>query len=372
MVLANELLFASIRGRTQYVLEIIMSILDNIFYFDSPIETIEAIATYDFRGEYIREGYKKTREAEGVQFHSDLLLSEDPIDKYVAYKVLTENPCKFDADNSLGTCSLMREIYSKLWGATAEYSNFVTIKDCFDEDEKKVLFGGDVYNSLQTSIGLPKKECIKMYVNAPKKLRHLLCNMQEIMKVSHVLGNFGLVPAYYNSYRGKNGTIKDYLDRSLLELRENGFNYLDILIEKNRSAEKKRDLEAFTHKKKSLYRDFETSDYIKYINMMFLWDMHTEGNEIRDISSNVQIWSEIVPKIIIRRSLFMAMMLFFSHRKEEIYSEMLVKIAHADRVLDYEMTFGLFESVEGLTVYDVKILEEVKSKIQMVLCRNGE
>ena len=71
-----------------------MNSLDKFF----ELTTIEAIATYDYRVEYIHEGYKKTREAEGVKFNSDSLLSDDPIEKFVSYKVLTENPCKFDSD----------------------------------------------------------------------------------------------------------------------------------------------------------------------------------------------------------------------------------------------------------------------------------
>lgn len=341
----------------------IVNSLDKFFELTTPIRTIDAIATYDYRVEYIHEGYEKTREAEGVKFHSDSLLSDDPIEKFVAYKVLTENPCKFDADNSLGTCNLMGEIYRKLWGATVDYSNFMTINGFSDEGGKSVLFGGDVYNSLQTTTGLSKYECVRLYVREPMKLKQMLSDMQEVMKVSHVLGNFGLVPAYFNAYRGTSKTIKDYLDRSLLELKQKGFSYLDVLIDKNRSSEKKRDIEAFVRKKKSQYRDFEASDYIKYINLMFLWDMHTDENQIRVISSNIQVWNEIVPTLIKKRSIFMAMMLYFAYKRSDVYKKMLKKISDAKNILNYESVFTLLSEVEGLTEADLDILREIKGKI---------
>lgn len=340
-----------------------MNLSERFFKLSTPIEIIEAIATYDFRAEYIQEGYQKTREAEGVEFHSDLLISGDTNDKYVVYKVLTENPCKFDADNSLGTCRLMGEVYRKLWVATIEYSNFMAIKSFVDEDGKIVLFGGDVYNSLQTSIGLSKNEYIRLYVKEPAKLKQILANLKDVMKVSHVLGNFGLVPAYYNAYRGTNAVIKDYLDRSLIELKDNGFNSLDELIKNNRSQEKKRDLETFTNKKKSQYRDFVPADYIKYVNMMFLWDMHVSENKVRKISSSIKTWNEVTSAFIKRRSLFMAMMLYFACERGEVYMEMLERIIDANSILSYESVFVILGDVEGLTESDLSILEEIKGKI---------
>lgn len=346
-----------------------MNILDKFFETSvltdkTPIEIIELIAKYDFRMEYICEGYQKSREVDGVKFHSDLLKKGDAFDRFVAYKVLTDpGSCKFDVDNCLGTCSVVGEIYKKLWRTNIEYSNFMTIKDCFDEDGKKVLFGGDVYNSLQISTGLSKKEVISLYIKNSKELKISLYDMQEVMEVSHVIGNLGLVPAYYNSYRGMSGTIEDYLDRSLLELKQNGFNYLDILIKTNGGPEKKKDPVAFANKKKNQYKDFSVADYEKYINLMFLWDMHTEDNKIRDISFSMKKWKEVVPLIIKRRSLFMAMMLFFSYNREEVYMKMLKKIVDEKNILNYESVFALLNEVEGLTELDKRILEEMKAKI---------
>ena len=359
-----------------------MNLLEKFFKLSTPIEIIEAIATYDFRAEYIQEEYPKTREciqkgcektceAKGVEFHSDLLLSDDPIDKYVAYKVLTNVKKGFDADNSLGTCRLMGEVYRKLWAATVKYSNFMAIKSFVNEDEKIVLFGGDVYNSLQTSIGLSKCECIRLYVKEPAKLKQILANLQDVMKVSHVLGNFGLVPAYYNAYRGTNRgkiretneAIEDYLDRSLIELQNNGFNSLDELIKYSNNSEKTSDLEKFTNEKKSQYTDFVPEDYNKYINMMFLWDMHVSETQVRNISSSIKTWNEVTSAFIKRRSLFMAMMLYFACERGEVYMEMLERIIDAKSILSYESVFVLLGDVEGLTESDLSILEEIKEKI---------
>lgn len=162
---------------------------------------------------------------------------------------------------------------------------------------------------------------------------------------------------------GEQVKIRDYLDRSLFELREKGFSYLDVLINKNKSAKKKRDIEAFIHKKKNQYRDFDASDYIKYINLMFLWDMHIDENQIRDISSSIHIWNKTVSLLVKKRSIFMAMMLYFSYKHDDVYKKMLKKISDAKNILNYENVFALLGEVEGMTEDDLDIMKEVKSKI---------
>lgn len=124
-----------------------------------------------------------------------------------------------------------------------------------------------------------------------------------------------------------------------------------------------RDLEAFTNKKKSQYRDFVPADYIKYVNMMFLWDMHVSENQVRKISSSIKIWNEVTSVFIKRRSLFMAMMLYFACERGEVYMEMLERIIDANSILSYESVFVILGDVEGLTESDLSILEEIKGKI---------
>ena len=57
----------------------------------------------------------------------------------------------------------------------------MAIKGFVDEDGKIVLFGGDIYNSLQTSIRLSKNECIRLYIKEPSKLKQILSNLQDVM-----------------------------------------------------------------------------------------------------------------------------------------------------------------------------------------------
>ena len=334
-------------------------------------DIIQGLATYDMRKEYIYEKrYVSNRKIYGKIFESSGLLSSDDSEKYITYKALTEKPCNFDADNSRGTCKLMGEIYNKLWGALNQYSNFVTISAFPSLDGKSLLFGGDVYNSLQTTINtIPecnsKQKCLQEYIANPKKFKELIQEhgMNDVLKVSHILGNFGLVPAYFNGYRGKDSKIQDYLDKSLSVLLDKGFNYIEILIEKNKSVFKRNNPITFAEQQKKTYRAFLPSDFVKYINTMFLWEMCSVENKINNISSDIEKWKKVVPLIVQRRSLFMAMMLYLSVKHKEAHNKIMNLIIESDDILTYKMVFEIIEKSNCLT-QDIRcVIETTKNEI---------
>lgn len=166
-----------------------------------------------------------------------------------------------EIDDSDGTCRYTRAIYNILWARNEEvgYNKFKSSR-IFDEG---LLLGGDVMNTVQSTLdvafGTRKEELKKKYND--KKDRNILFSslsakgFGEICVSTHQLGNLILVPAYFNQIREMNGLINDYWDRSLAELKYFGCSSTDFIKSEINN-----------------YRNFETSDFTNYINVMFLWD----------------------------------------------------------------------------------------------------
>lgn len=294
---------------------------------------------------------------------------------YFVYKALTiegkdvesdRNSSSFDPDNSTGKCDFTKDIYSQLWGFTYEYGCFGKI-DCFQEvDGKKILFGGDCLNSLQTSIfsasKIEKVTCLKkMAENEESFLKEMNKSpIASMFSVSHAPGNFGLVPAYFNGFRGMNKEIKDYFPQSL--------KYLMLDNVEFSTTER---LEAYTRnskfkdgRAKDYFQDYSSNMFKKYINTMFLWDLIAyrnnhelyvvdySGKEIIDTNSaydekDLADWACGAKRFIIRRGIFMAAMLYasfmpddFKTIKEEIYTNNDIIV---DDKYGYEGVFMLLE-----------------------------
>lgn len=294
---------------------------------------------------------------------------------YFVYKALTiegkdvesdRNSSSFDPDNSTGKCDFTKDIYSQLWGFTYEYGCFGKI-DCFQEvDGKKILFGGDCLNSLQTSIfsasKIEKVTCLKkMAENEESFLKEMNKSpIASMFSVSHAPGNFVLVPAYFNGFRGMNKEIKDYFPQSL--------KYLMLDNVEFSTTER---LEAYTRnskfkdgRAKDYFQDYSSNMFKKYINTMFLWDLIAyrnnhelyvvdySGKEIIDTNSaydekDLADWACGAKRFIIRRGIFMAAMLYasfmpddFKTIKEEIYTNNDIIV---DDKYGYEGVFMLLE-----------------------------
>jgi hypothetical protein len=216
--------------------------------------------------------------------------SNDAVKRFINYRY-TEGGA--DLDDSNGKCPYTRAIYNILWGRNEKndekivfdrngYSNFRTLK-LFD---KNILFGGDTANSVQTLINnelnTNTKE-IKETIAEPDgriRVKYELQNSKVFPLLSdyHRIGNFVLVPAYFNGWRGCDKNIEDYFDKSLLYLQKKGFDSLSRLISQNRRY---KDKEKLKHKVDNLYDNFAPDDFTRYINTMFLWDYVTpdEGNK---------------------------------------------------------------------------------------------
>ncbi|OBY11870.1 hypothetical protein [Clostridium paraputrificum] len=276
-----------------------------------------------------------------------------------------------DLDDSGEACEYMRVIYNILWGRNEKedvqnildkngYTSFRRLKIT---GRKNILFGGDVANSVQTilnkAVGITSKIAKERYNNPCEKEKFLQdikeTKVADLYGYYHYIGNFVLVPAYFNGWRGTNKEIEDYFDKSLQELKENGWQIISQLISKNRSKGEKKRL--ILENAKKLYDDFTPEDFNKYINAMFLWDYVSvdidtyKVNSLREgdwlnndfielksdedfskesKSQSIDKFSSNVKYAIRRRGIFMALMLKIAldyprgnYRKEE-YSDWMV------------------------------------------------
>lgn len=134
-------------------------------------------------------------------------------------------------DGSDGRCTLTLELYSKLWNWEKEYSNFGKI-NCFEN-----LFGGDTINSVQTTMNYCLKqveECVKDSIQTYLELycRNREClyfleeeftGLKEFIDIYHTIGNFVLVPAYFNVTKSSKG-LYDFFDAGLYKLQKEVWN----------------------------------------------------------------------------------------------------------------------------------------------------
>lgn len=158
----------------------------------------------------------------------EMINTQEPILRIMRYKSYQVHG-KFDCDGNKN-CDLSFEIYNKLW-QWEKYnkdSTFGKIKD----SEFICDFGGDTINSFITSY---KKSKSDLKGRDDEMFRNFAI-------LTHTIGNFTLVPAGFNFYRGGKNTYCDYWDLSLMHLKKEG------------------------------YKDFKSDDFKKYIDTFFLWD----------------------------------------------------------------------------------------------------
>lgn len=257
-------------------------------------------------------------------------ISKDTYDKYFIYRAtdkqytdsLYENGKKFaesiasnamfstlaDCDGSgiTGNSKLIHDIYEKLWSWNKG-------KDTFGKlslGPWTCDFGGDTMNSVQTLLDMIIADIIykpenvmlkdKKFPRGKVSIRYMLeiisvdCTrerlydelnkidgLKEYMKQYHSLGNFCLVPAQFNRWRGFNGAIKDNWSLSLKYLKKNGWA-----------------------------NDFNISDFNKYINFFFLWDYYKNNDVcIIDAENDYLKYIEDSNNFMHRRGKFIFMLL---------------------------------------------------------------
>lgn len=147
-------------------------------------------------------------------------------------------------DKEADSCSLMQEIYDKLWnklwdkeilshyrdkvklyGDTMNSCN-ITLNKLFSEKKEYILQSAnltqDKKQELEKVTGWSKRASILLYVNDKKKydeIINLYNGAKKFLTVAYTLGNFIPVPKVFNNSRGyKNKKIEDYWDLTLLAI----------------------------------------------------------------------------------------------------------------------------------------------------------
>lgn len=173
---------------------------------------------FDFK-DLMREYYEYyTYLHEGDDAYSALLDSlkgmenSSPSVKWYKYKTLDKainKKGRFDCDNWNDTCELTKQIYKSLWGWEKNGGGFGTAKG-FDP----IALGGDSMNSVATTLNAYVK-----YAESEGCKKEIDKIFSNYMWATGCIGNFVLVPAHYNGYRGLDNCINDYWDLSLYELK---------------------------------------------------------------------------------------------------------------------------------------------------------
>ena len=281
-----------------------------------------------------------------------------------------------DCDGSNGktdATTLIHTIYSILWGWEKNESNTfgrlaIEQFDC--------SFGCDTMNSVQTSLNsLIKYEiekqpskyreikkrnlvsnnlCLELYSNpdTQKEFLELLdIDLIDYIKIYHTIGNFILVPAYMNAWRGYNRKIEDYWDKTLLYLQQNGWN-------------------SFKADRDSVHNDF-----VKYINYFFLWEYLDNAGQVVNISSSNSVdqlhslkyfWQES-RKRITKRGIFMAGMLKISLNNRQDYEMIKNKILMSRKIFSsYKDVIDTLIKLKFGNKETNNILRDVSNKIYSI------
>ena len=250
----------------------------------------------------------------------------------------------------------MDEIYDRLWRNKMDKS----LRD---------KFGGDTMNSFATTFHalfcaksdkgsfLAYKKDIKSIESEEseenKEKKKFYDALREYAKLTGCLGNFVLVPKGFNDYRGLAGTIRDYWDLSLHELRcdRSGQGWLDLV----------------------------DMPFNKYINLFFLWDyvsgQKNEGYRARPLfksheailtrekmvlprkadgegaSDDFSEFTKNANRCILRRGAFMSTMLRISVEDSDSY----------DKIVEYLATDASLGSMEDV-IKQLKALRLNKDK----------
>lgn len=309
-------------------------------------------------------------------------IGENKILSFFTYKALTimdrerafceGSKSNFDPDNSSGRCKFTLQMYQMLWGFVYEYSYFGSIAAFKDVKDRKILWGGDCYNSLQNSINTFLKsnlyKCLKDITKSMNSLRG--SDLEEVFSISHAPGNFGLVPAYFNAFRGNYSNVHDYWPQSLFLLKnieDYGFSSCNRLEQYARGQKYK------DGKSQEYFVDFESGMFTKYCNVMFLWDLvkykddreiiidfgNHEISTLQDTCSkpNLKTWAAGVVWFVKRRGYFIGAMLFSALYYPEDYSKISEAI-FIDKKMENDGKYGYSAAIER--ILDLQINDNSK------------
>ena len=250
---------------------------------------------------------KRNKVKESILAKEKRYYNMSPWARYSVYKVKRGKkhtlPTLCDADGSMDKAHrLIHRIYELLWGwnrSARSYFGHVQLgeRGLFGNE-----FGADTINSVQTlynsiagSISFDKSRLLDEYID-----------------LYHTIGNFVLVPARFNGWRGINRVIKDNFGRSLCCLQKGWnarFSYTNAKTKEQTIAE----------------GSFAKERYIDYINYFFLWDyVDTNGEPLILTEEHDEVFMSISCKRMVRRGHFMVMMLRLRNKlNEQQYSDMM-------------------------------------------------
>ena len=235
---------------------------------------------YDFKNENTNEVYQKESET----------MKNDVLYKFALYKNdkmfdtdgTLLSPKKKNKDNEIFTCQLAREVYRKLFefkdkieeANVSRYANCVlgegygpdTINTFMDVGEK--LLFSEFKEKLDDNDPFKKNRSFSkdflIHTVLEKKLGIGGKEKDKILKYLNsitTIGNYCLVPAYFNPFRGTK--FKDYFDLSLVNLK----------CKKNSDA----------WNCKGNIIDWQSEHFNNFINEFFLWDYVKFTNNTYDV-----------------------------------------------------------------------------------------
>lgn len=264
--------------------------------------------------------------------------------------------------------SMIWEIYNILWGWASQenfsgsaYGKIACFEGC--------RFGADSMNSIQNTLRLvidnlpvEKKTKPKGYTNS--KAYFIECylgeNKDEFRKEietplidkyinsCHTIGNFVLVPAGFNGFRGTDSKICDFWDRSLVYLQQ---GYKDKRYE-------------------DIYGEFKPELFNRYINCFFLWDHVKKSenggyivkkNDLDDMSEFFKLTAEKTT----RRGKFMTAMLMIARRGK--YQALQETFFNSDNCYD-----GFCDVIEQIKASDADLTDEELAILNDIAEEEGE
>lgn len=300
------------------------------------------------------EGCKTCRACKGYWFTTD----ETFASFYEMWKEWKADKNGMDPDDSdCESNPFLRAVYYLLWGKKIELGEETGVNGQEPAEEKtciykngfsgfrtsylfpEMVWGGDTMNTL-----LSYKKTIDSLL---EKDRHIFSEVNTLSRRCHQLGNFVLVPAYFNGWRGFNSSIQDRMDLSLsvlnrIENEQDEKNSFCFKTEFRKRIKKNTDSNWEIARK--TFAGWRKSKFTNYINLFFLWDYVKPKNEteysVKDMTKGVseestedeqidQIREENAGQYIAnantyikRRGIFMAAMLEIAVEFKDIKTDM--------------------------------------------------
>lgn len=316
---------------------------------NSGMYDLEKMAEFDLKKVWPYTGEK---ELDGIGLIKLLKrdLCGDSVELYINYKKNERSANHLD--NSGGGFFPMEVLYNILWGRMVDegeikgtyykkkgnkiflknnvYLNFR--KSYIGEIGQDVLWGGDCINSVQKQLRVvaPKIGAEKsMYTKMNGSIQKIIdAGFSDICKLSGCIGNYVLVPAYFNVNRIKTiGKKDDNWQAALTHLQNNGWKHmLDYAKNNSNIFGECKDVESEAcAKAEEIYGKFEQEYFIQYINTMFLWDyvrVDKENYDVLDLGHNKTDdktnkpdktnWLQNIHYAIKKRGIFMSAMLMIT------------------------------------------------------------